>query len=503
MKKIISLMLIAAMLAGMLVSCGNTQKSPEGNDNIDNNGNTADGGENPDSESGEADGEQKINPNLPNEDFGGYTFTFLTHLYDGDDWVGPLPLEIMAAEETGEPINDAVYRRNMKITEKYNFKIDMVANADEPGAMKKSVSSGDSIYDAAIMFNNNVPGIVTGDLLTNISSLPYIDLTKPWWDPAVNSMSIDNKNYLLAGDLLILDNEATNSVLFNKALLANLGLDLPYDLVKAGKWTMDKFNEYIRGASSDLNGDGQMKAFDDRWGFISFNDTMLAFLVGGGGSLALKDENDIPYINFTSPHNLSVIEKLMDIMYNKDDVLNVQADLAFSDWGAAFYNSFEENRSVFQWARLRVVERFRGMESEFGILPMPKFDENQENYHSVVNPYTGVLLGVPKSADNLERVSIILEALAAESKYTLQPAYYDIALQRKYARDEESGEMLDIIFSTRVYDIGAVYSFGGVYMDFVNMANKSNRDVASFYEKNSGKMERAIEKVVGIFQSMD
>jgi hypothetical protein len=114
-----------------------------------------------------------------------------------------------------------------------------------------------------------------------------------------------------------------------------------------------------------------------------------------------------------------------------------------------------------------------------------------------------VLLGVPRSADDLDRVSIILEALSAESRYTLQPAYYDVVLQRKYTRDEESGEMLDIIFNSRVYDIGGMYSFGNVFIDFINLAAKLDRNIVSYYEKKLGAMEKAIDKVVEIFQGMD
>jgi hypothetical protein len=337
-----------------------------------------------------------------------------------------------------------------------------------------------------------------------VEDLPYIDLSKPWWDPALNAMSVDGKNFLLAGDLLILDNEATNVLLFNKDLMATLAMELPYGLVNSGKWTMDKFNEYIKGAASDLNGDGQMKSAEDRWGFVAFNDTLHALLVSGGGALAVKGEDDLPYMDFTSPRNISVIEKSMDIMYNKSDVLNIQADISASGtWTAEYVGAFEQDRALFIWARMRLVEKFRNMESNFGIIPLPKFDENQEKYHSVVNPYTGALVGVPKSAEDLTRVSIILEALSAESRYTLQPAYYDVVLQRKYARDEESSEMLDIIFNSRIYDIGAVYSFGNVFVDFIGLCNKSDRNFMSYYEKKQGAMERNIEKVAETFRSMD
>ncbi|MCL1859261.1 MAG: extracellular solute-binding protein [Oscillospiraceae bacterium] len=515
MKKIILLMLIAAIIAGILISCGgNAQNSPDNNnDNKNGNENNENAENNQESDQPGDDNtpaDARIEPDLPSDaDFGGYTFTFLTHLYEGADWVGPLPIEIISEEENSEPINDAVFKRNLKIMEKYNINIDMIGIADERNAMNKAVKSGDDVYDAAIMFNNNVPGIVTAELLTNIENLPYIDLDKPWWDPAVNAMSIDHKNYLLAGDLLILDNEATNVLLFNKDLMGDLGIDLPYNLVKEGKWTFDVMNDMIKDTASDLNGDGQMTAYEDRWGFATYNDTFHALLVSGGGALAVKDKDDIPYMDFASEKNLAVLEKVMNLLYNPEYVLNAQAppkggsggDLTKGD--EIHVKGFEENRILFMWTRMRFVEFFRGMEANFGIIPLPKFDEAQEKYYSVVNPYTGVLLGVPKSASDLDRVSIILEALSAESRYTLQPAYYDVVLTRKYVRDEESEEMLDIIFNSRVYDIGSVYSFGNVFIDFINLAAKNDRNIISYYDKKIGAMEKAIDKIVNIFQSMD
>jgi ABC-type glycerol-3-phosphate transport system substrate-binding protein len=379
----------------------------------------------------------------------------------------------------------------------------MVSNTDEKSMLSKAVKAGDDTYDAVVMYNNNVPGIVTSDLLTETSKLTYIDRSKPWWDPAVNALSIAHKNFLMGGDILLLDKQATNALLFNKDLMANLGLDLPYDTVNQGKWTMDALNDMIKNAASDLNGDGVMMPDDDRWGFVAFNDTLQALLVSGGGALAEKDDSDIPYMTLTTDHNLAVISKAMDIMYNKQYVLNIQADVSNSNnWTASFLNAFQENRALFEWVRIRTVENYRGMDANFGIVPLPKYDETQANYYSVVNSYTGALLGVPKSAANLDRVSIVLEAMAAESRYTVQPAYYDIVLQRKYTRDDESQEMLDIIFNSKVYDIGAAYSFGSVFTDFISLCNKSDRDVVSYYDKKSAKMQADIDKVVNTIQSM-
>jgi hypothetical protein len=502
MKKITAIMIALIMLAAILISCADDAADSSINNNNNNDNNNIPAADDQNGGDGENAAEARILPDLPSADFEGYMFTFLAREYESDDWVSPSPLELVAEEITGgDPINDAVFRRNTSVMERYNINIEMVAFPDEAAVLRRAVGAGDSVYDAVLMFNNHVSGIVTGGLLTNIDELPYIDLSKPWWDPAVNALSIDNKNFLMAGDLLILDNEATNAIFFNKDLMADLGLPLPYSLVDEGKWTIDALHEMARGAAADLNGDGVMTPAEDRWGFFAFDDTMHALLVGGGGALALKDEFDIPFIDFTSERNLTMIERIMDLMYNTEYTLNAQAESA---GGAELYvPAFSNDRILFMWARMRVVEQLRGMERDFGILPIPKFNEAQESYHSVVNAWSGALLGVPKSADNLDRVSIVLEALAAESRYTLQPAYYDVALTRKYMRDEESEAMLDIIFSTRVYDIGSIYGFGDVWINFIGLARTYNRGVLAFHERRIGAMERGIDRVVETFRGFD
>ncbi|MCL2099153.1 MAG: hypothetical protein FWH24_01785 [Oscillospiraceae bacterium] len=504
MKKFIILLLIAVIAAGVLVFCGeNTDAEPENPDSIASPG--EDDTETPAAEA------VKIEPDLPEDlDFGGYTFTFLTHREDtaGWDWVTSDPREITAEEETGDPINDAVFRRNATLQAKYNFELDMITIADEVSMLRRAVNAGDDIYDAAMIYNNNVPGAVQNDLLTEISKLSYIDQDKPWWDPAANQMSIAGMNFLLAGDLMILDNEATNAMIFNKDMIADMALEVPYNLVTEGKWTMDALFDMVRDAGTDLNGDGEMRYMDDRFGLITFNDTLQALLISGGGAFAAKDEKDIPFMDFAGERNIAVLEKAMNLMYKDTNpsVFNVQSVDAGSGnvtWMAAYYNTFEENRALFMWIRMRVVEVFRGMEANFGILPMPKYDENQTSYRSLVNPYTGVMLGVPKSAGELDRTSMILEAISAESKYTLQPAYYEIVLTRQFTRDVESEAMLDIIFGSRIYDIGGVYSFGDVFSGFTDLASRENRDVASYYERRGPAMQTAIDRLVDRIENLE
>jgi hypothetical protein len=162
---------------------------------------------------------------------------------------------------------------------------------------------------------------------------------------------------------------------------------------------------------------------------------------------------------------------------------------------------FIEDRMLFFWARLSMLNSLRDMEADFGIIPQPKFNETQENYISNVNSWSGAMIGVPKIAADFERTSIILEALAAEGYYTLKPAYYDVVLNRKYMRDEESSVMLDIIFGSRQYDICTLYNFGDIAGALRNLYHTENRNVASLYARLETVMQNAIDNLVANIKS--
>ena len=494
MKKFIAIMLITVICLCFMLACAadTASDSPE----------TATAERNGTNEEIAEPGEiPRILPNLPeNAYFDGFTFTVLSHRETGGyNWYQEEPREIISEEETGAPINDAVFRRNETLRERHGFELALVAVTDEVGALRRAVSAGDDIYDAVMIYNHFVPGAVQAGILVEVGQLPFVDRSQPWWDDAVDGMSVLGRNFLLAGDMLILDNEATNALVFNKDMMRDLGHHFPYESVKQGTWTFDALESLIRDAAVDLDGDGRMTE-NDQWGLVTFNDTLHAFLVGGGGLLAEKDDRDVPFINFASEQNIRIAERAMDFLFETSFTYNVQRE----GWTISPYRIFQENRALFMWVRLRVIETLRGMEADFGILPIPKFDEHQPEYRSVVNPYTGVLLAVPLTASDLERTSIILEAVSAESRYTLQPAYYDIVLQRQFARDVESEAMLDIIFSTRVYDIGAIYGFGNnVFINYIELASTLSRGIATMYERRSAAFQRDIDRLVQRIEDMD
>ena len=493
-KTALALVLLMVFAFGAFVaSCGGEKDS----------GDTATtaGADNVETKAADLEKEAKMLPDLPDASYGGYMFTWLAHGLEGGNWVTPDPRELVAEEESGEVINDATYRRNSVIIEKYGVEFDMVVTSDERGTLNKSVKAGEDIYDAVLMYNNNAPSVMSSNLLLDTDQLTYIDFDKPWWDSAIRETSILGRNFFLAGDIMILDKESINVLFFNKKQMADLGMDFPYQLVLDGKWTYDKLSEYIKDGSQDLDGDGKLTPGKDRFGLSIFNDTLHSLYVSGGGLLAKNGPDGIPYPAFNTAESISMLDTIADFLYGKEYITNYHSN--GEDNIDAMKQSFYDGRTFILWGRLFVLDALRNMDDDFGILPMPKHNETQGRYYSNVNSYTGAMLGVPKSAGDPERTSVILEALAAESRYTLFPAYYEITLQRKFTRDDESAQMLDIIFGTTVYDTGAAYNLGDIWFQMFYACEKEDRGFAAFAEKNEPKVQSAINKLVDSVESAE
>jgi ABC-type glycerol-3-phosphate transport system substrate-binding protein len=298
--------------------------------------------------------------------------------------------------------------------------------------------------------------------------------------------------------MLILNNDSTGAFVFNKKLIQEHQLDNPYKLVQDGKWTFDAFYSQVKQASADLNGDGKMNK-EDKYGFMQYRDVLHCLYHGGGGDFGGKDENDIPYFTLDSEKSIAILERVFEIMNDSANTyrLHMSYSEGVTDAFVLGRGMFEENRILYYWLRLRDIEALRGMETDFGILPIPKFDEAQANYRATVNFHVSACVTIPVTNDNPERTGLFLEALSCKSKYTVQPSYYDITLNGKYVRDDESSEMLDIIFANRVYDIGLIGDFAGIRNIIDTMVDKDNRNFVSEIEKVKPRVEKDMEKKIG------
>lgn len=426
-----------------------------------------------------------VKPDIPEGvRYDGYEFKVLTSDEEGTIRAS---FEIEAEQENGDIMNDAVYKRNLMIQEDLGVTIRQLKGSYDGSAyiaeFKRDVQAGDNSYDVlvadqtGILMNSASYGL-------EVSELPYVDLSKPWWDELViQNTAIGGKTFALTGSLNLVDDGAVWAVMFNKKFAENHGIDVDtlYQLVRDGKWTLDKFEEYCVGVSSDINGDGVRDMYDE-WGNVTSSTAMLTMIYSLGGSFCYLDQDGIPVITVDAEKNVTIMNRLYEFL-NSGDFCITPVDTN---------NDFSLQRSVFLDGRALFINGtisyiplyLRDMEDDFGVLPNPKWDENQKDYIATAQEWGASMWMVPRSAVDPERTSIILEMMSCYSEQTIVPAYYDKLLADKTTRDEQSVEMLDIIFSSRtVYNLAVAYNWGQI------------RTVGDWFEKSSNTFASGIEKI--------
>ena len=435
-------------------------------------------------------------PELPAKDFGGYEYKLLwPEAIAGSDFIHN---ELWVEEENGDIINDAVYKRNLAVAENYNIIISCVTQSygEIPNNISKMVKAGDSSYDAfCTQIAQMSPMAINGDL-ADYAEMPHFSPDMPWWNiSTMEALSIAGKQYFGTGDIIFSDDFYPYLIMCNLKLIKDYGLENPYDVVRSGNWTIGKMIEMAKGVSADLNGDGKY-SWEDQYGIALVNSGAKAFFYGSGMNITGKDGDGLPYLVMDGEKTQSVLEKILQIYYSDNITLNGNKNTA-SGLGLNHANTVEkcfvEDRAVFLVITLISLERIRAAEVPLGLLPIPKYDEAQEDYICVLNDMT--LLGVPATAPDLDRTSLILSAMSRESVSTVTPAFYELVLTQKYLRDKDSVDMLELILKTeKVPDLGTIYDYGSLYSGFIDLVVNNKTDFASFYEAKESKALAAIEK---------
>jgi len=487
MKKFI---LIFILLTAMLLLISSCAKETVGNTSTSEN-TTANTGDLTDTDAVVDKWAQEPN-NLPQMNFNGREFNVIVQDEGEDRAYNKFAVE----EQTGDAIIDALYKRNLAVEERYNIKIKFTNHTAPSEIARKSILAGDNQYDLIVDFILFERDLASRKLLADLYTVPYVrdGLDKSWWDHALKrDLSINNKLFFGAGHIVLRDKLRTSCILFNKKLGKDLGIDYPYQYVYNDTWTLDKLIELSKGVNRDLNGDGVIDQYD-QWGLLGFA-SFAAYVLNTSGEKAIGLNKDgIPEITMNAPRALDVINKILafcaekEAMFFTEDIKNAE-----NIWYKAD-EYFAEDRFFMRIGIVEHVLRLRDMVTDFGVVPMPKFDERQENYYSHIDNGAYVV-GIPQNAD-LEFSGLITEALAYESGSTLMPAFYDVTLTSKQLRDDESEGMLDIIFANRSYDIGFMYGIGSFPNILNDLVSRKSTDFVSAYDKAESSNARALEKFI-------
>lgn len=437
MKQKITILILASMLAS-LASCGNSEAKPTGT--------TA-----PNAETTTSTPEQT--DNLPEKKMNGYDFVIYMPDHNKLTWA----LTWMdVTETTGDIVYDEMYDRNRRIEERFDCKISESLQENNTTALRNSVLAGDNLFKIAQINDVGLLSASTVEAITTWDKLPYVNLDAEWWNQSANeAFTILGKQYAAIGDYNLSEYSKAYMLYFNKDIYNELEQEKSvYDMVLDGTWTIDALISTAKQYARDLNGDTKMDDQNDRYGYAACPKVGMSLLIAGSGiKFVVTDKTGMPY--FAIPCNETALDKMQKIIdkfkgsenwyYNAPDAYGSMQD-----------GNFTDGRALFQAASIWQTDTYRALEFDLGMLPAPKFDEKQEDYHSIVAG--GVVTAIPKSLseEEFENVSIILEALAFDSRKNLLPTYKTTVLQGKYARDDESMKMIDIIFDSATYDMGVL-----------------------------------------------
>ena len=441
---------------------------------------------------------------VPTIDYGGYKFRILSinstvtgkGTHPGNNFYSNFT---DVPERAGEPVNDAIHYRNLKITEDYNVEIVNTEVADVYAESRKIIAAGEDAYDIITPFIDNAFKLAQEKYIYNLANVPYLDLKNPWWDQVlVEKLSLNNKIYSIIGDIMMDAKELNWCIVTNKVLMEQYNVSNLYDVVRDGKWTLDKMYEIGLSVTHDLNGDNVID-WDDVYAYGNDYTGNQFFYFAAGENIAVLDSNGYPQLTVGNERSINVVDKITRI-FNDTNFMIWVSKIKGEGW-TVLRTMFKENRLMIFSLSMYAIKELRGMVDDFAILPGPKYDEQQDKYYMIVSTHACPAVSIPVTVTDLERTGILLEAIAYHSN-EVQAAHYDVTLMGKLTRDEESRDMLELIFNSITYDIGKAFGWGA-YIGQMATATQKNTGFAALYEQNRAKAEAEIEKSFNIFLEID
>ena len=480
----ITAMLFAALL---LASCSDSPAQPVDTNNADYTAAT------------EAVTESRWVDAIPSgTDLGGKTVTIHVR---GDD--GSM-LEVNTDTENGDILNDTIFRRNRDLEERLNFKLSMFegegwANyGQEVNKIRSSIAAGDNAWQIISGWGLNITPLALENCFYDLTGMPYLDTTKPWWNQAaVKGLTLGGGMYFATGDVSVLSTLGGAYVMFlNDTLCAAHDIENIPALVRDGKWTMDKLTEIARLVCVDLDGSGKMDE-KDKYGLVLdvYNSSDSFYTCADIHQITVTD--GIPSYTPDQERLVKLMGYLEDFHANGVSV----GTYATSDVSLQ-YNMFFTSQALMIVRELDSARvDFREMEDNYTILPMPMLDEAQGAYYTAA--YNGASLwGIPADNPDTDTALIVMEAMAAESYHSVTPTYFSTCLQEKYARNEETLEMLEIIRDSLYLDSEYLYRtpLGNTCYMARDMVKSKKFDVASHMAKVEKSILTTIDKTIAAME---
>ena len=490
MKKLLALLLVFVTIASVLVACADSGDAQAGGT--------------VNSETGELTQLDNIPESLR---FEGEEVAIISRAYIGWTWD-----EVAVPELNSEPVNDAIFNRNVKVDDRLGvtivpYAIEDVDQAKPLEEVQRAVLAGSSEYDllagaAYLVLQYSLEG-----LFCDLTQLEYLDLSQDYWMQDYNDViSYNDKQYSATGMIALSTYRFAFVTMFNKNEFDDKQVPYLYEAVNNGEWTLDYQSALAEDFYQDLNGDGK-KDEEDFYGLITApyisTDPYWASC-----DLHIVEKNADGEYEYTldSSRLSSATDKILQLFYESGTYVypHTNYDAEQDDIRLAFSNGM----GAMCTTRLVAAEQgdIRNMEDLYGIVPMPKYDKSQAEYGTLMHDqFTVFAIPATAEAERFDMIGATLEVMASESARTVKPAYYEIALKRKYMSDPVAWEMLDLIFNTVRIDAGIVYTnaLGNPHDQLRQIITSKKNTVASKFKRMDTTVSRNLSKMEKKFDELE
>ncbi|MBE6559818.1 MAG: hypothetical protein E7662_01730 [Ruminococcaceae bacterium] len=479
-SKLLSLLLAALMLASSMVACSS------GDDPADTSG-AADSADTTVAEETTAD---PLADPFTGVTYDGYNFRLYGHI--GDTVVFST---IYREEEKGETVNDAVFNRNKAIEDKFKIKISHVqAPCNDMYNIRNEVlpiiSAGDDFCD--LICAEGMDTVYKQNGLVNLREVDVFDFSKPWWLPAAESQTINNKLFTVQSAIAYNMLAYARVIYMNVDLAKNNNIAVPYDDVRAGTWYLDDWIKMTKDVYKDVNGNGA-KDWNDVYG-MSMSGKQWTTVEALGIETVIENEQKTALVdNVMSPEYQKFLEKSCSWLFGGNPGFLFRTS---AKSGEAILDQFTNGTlltmSNFMQNPIKVMDKIN---FEYTIIPFPKLDENQKDYRVAS---TGNNFAIPTTVKDITRTATIVEDMSRLGYIDVFPAYKDLALRGRYSSNQDCADMIDII-ADRVWVSFANMNVGSsapqhLYWD-VWADQKDTPEFASKYAAKQGAIAKDIAKL--------
>ena len=514
MKRVICLLLVAMFMVVALASCAGGGGIVDGSGSDGQGGGNAGG--NATQKATDEYGQESFTSVVPVDtlDFEGETLKILHR--------DSLPVQREWYKDTTEDdLDEVIAMRNEAVAETLNIDVQYEAMASSnyddclntfTNAIKEDVDNDFHYYDIVANYAYAGANVAVRDYIANLADkevFPYFEFSLPCWNQAiVETTLINDQLYYITGDLNLSTFDKSMVVFLNKTLY-NLkkGADDPEDLQdlalegydaanKKGQAGGFTYTELYKWSTVVENTNGE-----DGYQHDDFHGISAAF-----SSIPLDAFPyawDLEYLTTEADgsHSYNIVgnNKIEDAIVKVQALLDgsISQGVANDDnTGSCSLGGYSEpiahfaaDKSIFALHLLYCNEEdnttLREMESEFGLLPMPKYDDAQLDYGTTSHDAYTLMTVIDHSQSSTptkgEMISAYLQYSTEESYTNVRGYYINRIVKPKYfGTDDTNGSVTKSIELFNIIADNVEFTFISVYAPQLNgVLNNCWRDVVT------------------------